>query len=60
MRFKNLKTGNFVSTDNPGTIALMKKSPNYEEVSEKKSKSSGKSKDKDKETEKNGEEKAEE
>lgn len=32
MRFKNLKTGNFVSTDNPGTIALMKKSPNYEEV----------------------------
>ena len=51
MRFKNLKTGNYVSTENPGTIALMKKSPNYEEVSEKKSKSSGKSKDKDKDTE---------
>lgn len=58
MRFKNLKTGNFVSTDNPGTIALMKKSPNYEEVSEKKSKSSGKAKDK--EPEKTGEDKNEE
>ena len=58
MRFKNLKTGNFVSTDNPGTIALMKKSPNYEEVSEKKAKSSGKAKDK--EPEKAGEDKKEE
>ena len=48
MRFKNLKTGNFVSTENPATIALMKKSPNYEEVSEKKAKTSDKSKDKNK------------
>jgi len=32
MRFKNLKTGNFVSTENKETIALMQKSPNYEEV----------------------------
>lgn len=52
MRFKNLKTGNFVSTDNPGTIALMKKSPNYEEVAEKKAKK--------KETAKNGEDNSEE
>ena len=48
MRFKNLKTGNFVSTENPATIALMKKSPNYEEVSEKKAKTSDKTKNKDK------------
>lgn len=58
MRFKNLKTGNFVSTDNPGTIALMEKSSNYEKVAEKKAKSSGKSKDK--ETDKPGEDTAEE
>lgn len=32
MRFKNLKTGNIVSTDNKVTIALMQKSPNYEEI----------------------------
>lgn len=32
MRFKNLKTGNYVSTENKETIALMQKSPNYEEV----------------------------
>lgn len=32
MRFKNLKTGNIVSTENKDTIALMKKSANYEEV----------------------------
>lgn len=32
MRFKNLKTGNYVSTENKETIALMKKSPNYEEA----------------------------
>lgn len=58
MRFKNLKTGNFVSTDNPGTIALMEKSPNYEKVAEKKAKSSGKNKDK--EADKTGEDAAEE
>lgn len=39
MRFKNLKTNNIVSTNDAGTIALMKKSSNYEEVSEKKAKS---------------------
>lgn len=32
MRFKNLKTGNYVSTENKETIALMQKSPNYEEA----------------------------
>jgi hypothetical protein len=32
MRFKNLKTGNIVSSENKETIALMQKSPNYEEV----------------------------
>lgn len=58
MRFKNLKTGNFVSTDNPGTVALMEKSPNYEKVAEKKAKSSGKNKDK--EADKTGEDTTEE
>lgn len=57
MRFKNLKTGNYVSTENAATIALMKESPNYEEVAEKKAKSSGKGKEK--ETAKNGEDNAE-
>lgn len=38
MRFKNLKSGNIVSTDSAETIALMKGSPNYEAVSEKKGK----------------------
>lgn len=38
MRFKNLKTNNIVSTNDAGTIALMKKSSNYEEVPEKKAK----------------------
>lgn len=47
MRFKNLKTGNIVSTKDAGTIALMKKSPNYEEISEKKAK--GKPEDKSEE-----------
>ena len=42
MRFKNLKTGNIVSTEDKGTIALMKKSANYEEVKEK---AKGKGKD---------------
>jgi len=42
MRFKNLKSGNFVSTEDPKTIALMKKSPNYEEAPVKKAKSKGK------------------
>lgn len=32
MRFKNLRTGNIVSTENKGTIALMQKSDNYEVV----------------------------
>lgn len=42
MRFKNLKTNNFVSTENPKTIALMQKSPNYEEAPVKKAKGKGK------------------
>ena len=42
MRFKNLKTGNFVSTNDPKTIALMKKSLIYEEASVKKVKGKGK------------------
>lgn len=46
MRFKNLKTSNIVSTNDPGTIALMKKSDNYEEIPEKKAK--GKAEEKDK------------
>lgn len=32
MRFKNLRTGNIVSTEDKGTIALMQKSANYEAV----------------------------
>lgn len=56
MRFKNLKTGNYVSTENAATIALMEKSPNYEKVAEKKAKG----KDKDKKTDKPGEDNAEE
>lgn len=32
MRFKNLRTGNIVSTKDKGTIALMQKSANYEVV----------------------------
>lgn len=34
MRFKNLKTGNVVSSEDKATIALMRQSPNYEEVKE--------------------------
>ena len=54
MRFKNLKTGNYVSTENAATIALMEKSPNYEKVAEKKAKG------KDKKADKTGEDNAEE
>lgn len=43
MRFKNLKTGNIVSSEDKGVIALMKKSSTYEELPEKK----GKKNDKD-------------
>lgn len=32
MRFKNLKTGNIVCTENPVAIELMKTSDNYEAV----------------------------
>ena len=32
MRFKNLKTGNIVCTENPVAIELMKTSDNYEVV----------------------------
>lgn len=42
MRFKNLKSGNFVSANDPKTIDLMKKSPNYEEAPVKKAKGKGK------------------
>lgn len=44
MRFKNLRTGNIVSTNDAGTIALMKKSSNYEEVPEKEEKGKPKGK----------------
>lgn len=35
MKFKNLKTGNTLVTENETTIALMKKSEQYEEVVDK-------------------------
>lgn len=35
MKFKNLKTGNIVRTENKATIALMQKSSRYEAVTEK-------------------------
>lgn len=35
MKFKNLKTGNILTTDNEMTIALMKASKQYEEVIDK-------------------------
>lgn len=38
MRFKNLTTGNVVSTEDKTVVALMKKSSNYEEVIEKRGK----------------------
>lgn len=34
MRFKNLETGNTLSTENESTIALMKASDNYVEVAD--------------------------
>lgn len=34
-KFKNIKTGNIVSTENKATIALMEKSPNYVAVTAK-------------------------
>lgn len=47
MKFKNIKTGNIVRTNDKATIALMQKSDRYEAVSEKTGKkSSGKSADK--------------
>lgn len=44
-KFKNVKTGNIVRTENKATIALMEKSPNYVAVTAK-SKAAGKSADK--------------
>ena len=35
MKFKNLKTGNVVSTEDKSTIALMQKSDRYVAVTEK-------------------------
>ncbi len=35
MKFKNLKTGNIVRTENKATIALMQKSDRYEAIPEK-------------------------
>lgn len=49
MRFKNLKTGNIVATENKTTIAMMQKSETYEELAEQKPK--GKAKDNDKDAE---------
>lgn len=47
MRFKNLKTGNIVASDNKATIALMEKSERYVAVTAKAAKTA-KDKDKDK------------
>lgn len=44
-KFKNIRTGNIVRTDNKATIALMEKSPNYTAVTAK-GKTIGKSVDK--------------
>lgn len=44
-KFKNIRTGNIVRTDNKATIALMEKSPNYTAVTVK-GKTGGKSVDK--------------
>ena len=44
-KFKNVKTGNIVRTENKATIALMEKSPNYVAVTAK-GKAAGKSADK--------------
>lgn len=35
MKFKNLKTGNIVRTEDKATIALMQKSDRYQAVTEK-------------------------
>lgn len=40
MKFKNIKTGNVVRTENPVTIDLMQKSDRYVAVSEKSGKRS--------------------
>lgn len=42
MRFKNVKTGNIVRTEDKGTIALMLKSERYEKVEEKTAKRAAK------------------
>lgn len=44
-KFKNVKTGNIVRTENKATIALMEKSPNYVAVPAK-GKAAGKSAEK--------------
>lgn len=36
MRFKNLKTGNIIRTEDKATIAQLEKSDRYEKVSDKK------------------------
>lgn len=43
MRFKNLKTGNIVSSENPITVELMKNSDNYEIVKDTPKKPAAKS-----------------
>lgn len=44
MRFKNLRTGNILSTDNKSTVALMQNSPNYAAVKAPKTAKEGKEK----------------
>jgi hypothetical protein len=43
MHFKNLKTGNIVSSENPITVELMKNSDNYEPVKDTPKKPASKS-----------------
>ncbi len=45
MRFKNIVTGNTLSTDNKAVIELMKKSENYEALPDIKQKNNGKKSD---------------
>lgn len=45
MRFRNLKTGNIVATENKTTIAMMQKSETYEELTEQKPKAKDNDKD---------------
>lgn len=45
MRFRNIETGNIVSTEREDTIALMKRSDRYEEVTVKATPKTGKKPD---------------